>query len=298
MSSRFSLSRIWTIATASFTQLARMKVFYFLVLFALLLVGVNFIRMNEIMGPEIQGMLELISLKSISLGAMQLFAVFFAIAATSLLIPRDMEDRTLYTILCKPVPRLDYLIGKWLGVVLLIGVCLAVMDLALSINLHFRTETVVAEQAARMSEVGFDAASQDRFLDRVREQGPSLSLQWGVATIWLEAMVMAAVALLISTVSSSTLFAMVASFCVYAIGLFQADARAVVLEGDSSWFQEAISRVVAYLFPDLQFYGVVDATARGEALLTADFARLAGISGVYVGIYLVLAWFMFSKKEF
>lgn len=291
-------SRVMTLALATFTQLARMKVFYLLLIFAVLLVGVNFLRFAELLGPEVRGIQELISLKSISMGAMQLFAVLFSIAATALLIPRDMEDRTLYTILCKPVPRIDYLIGKWLGVMILTGLCLGLMGGALAINLYFRTEVVVGEQIDQMARMGMDEESQLAFVEKIYQQGVTASLLRGLISIVLESGVMAAVALLISTLSSSTLFSLVASFGVYAVGLFQADARAVVLSKDASWLQEWLARLIAYLFPDLQFFGVVDATARGEYFPMVDFLKLVGISGVYAGIYLVLAWFLFSRKEF
>ena len=55
-------------------------------------------------------------LKDVSLGAMSIFTSLLAIVATAQLLPRDLEDRTIYTILAKPVPRYEYLIGKLAGV--------------------------------------------------------------------------------------------------------------------------------------------------------------------------------------
>ena len=54
-------------------------------------------------------------LKDVSLGAMSIFTSLLAIVATAQLLPRDLEDRTIYTILAKPVPRYEYLIGKLAG---------------------------------------------------------------------------------------------------------------------------------------------------------------------------------------
>ena len=55
-------------------------------------------------------------LKDIALGAMSIFTSLLAVIATARLLPQDMEDRTVYTILAKPVPRFEYLAGKLLGV--------------------------------------------------------------------------------------------------------------------------------------------------------------------------------------
>ena len=136
-------SRILVIATHTFTQLARMKVFYFLAIFAVIAIASNFFDLPQHEGPESVGANVLRSIKSWSLGAMTLFSVVLSVVATALLLPKDVEDRTLYTILAKPVPRIDYLAGKLLGVLLLVFVSLALMDVLMTAVLQIRTSMVV-----------------------------------------------------------------------------------------------------------------------------------------------------------
>ncbi len=88
---------------------------------------------------------------------MTLFSVVLSIVATALLLPKDVEDRTLYTILAKPVPRLDYLAGKLLGVLLLVFVSLALMDILMVGILHIRTNMVLADQMAMAEGRGWPA---------------------------------------------------------------------------------------------------------------------------------------------
>src|SRR5690606_28460660 len=97
--------RIGVIALHTFTQLVRMKVFYFLAFFALILLASNLFDIQGLGRPELDGTHVLQMIRSWSLGAMTLFSVVLAVTATALLLPRDIEDRTLYTILAKPVPR-------------------------------------------------------------------------------------------------------------------------------------------------------------------------------------------------
>ena len=124
----FSPRRAVIIALSTVTQLVRMKVFYFLAPIALLFVGLQFFDVFWYEGPEAsQPQQELMMHKNLCLGTMMLFSSLFAIVSTALLIPGDIEDRTLYTILCKPVPRLDYLVGKLLGVISVIFVAMLVM---------------------------------------------------------------------------------------------------------------------------------------------------------------------------
>ena len=71
-------------------------------------------------------------LKDVSLGAMSIFTWLLAVLATAMLLPKDIEDRTLYTILAKPVPRFEYLLGKLLGVLALLFVALVADERASS----------------------------------------------------------------------------------------------------------------------------------------------------------------------
>ncbi|HEY1052849.1 MAG TPA: hypothetical protein VGE39_23935, partial [Prosthecobacter sp.] len=128
----FSPLRVWTLAMATMTQLIRMKILAFLLLFCLLAVGAGFAF--SVINPEQQLQL----LKTVVLGSLQIFSIVIGVVATALLLPKYMEDLTLYTILSKPVPRFDYLLGKLVGVLLLIAAGLVVMDAVLSLLIWMR----------------------------------------------------------------------------------------------------------------------------------------------------------------
>ena len=117
----FSFRRIAAITGNTLTELTRLKVFYVLLLFALVLIG------NSIFMAQFTFQQEFQVLKDIGLGAMSLFTSLLAIVATARLLPQDIEDRTVYTILAKPVTRFEYLAGKLAGVLLLLAISLLVM---------------------------------------------------------------------------------------------------------------------------------------------------------------------------
>ena len=100
------------IARNTFTELVRQKVFFFLLIFALLIIGNSAFMAKFSFQEQFQ------MLKDISLGAMSVFTSLIAILATANFLPKDMEDRTIYTLLAKPVPRYRYLLGKLLGILL------------------------------------------------------------------------------------------------------------------------------------------------------------------------------------
>jgi hypothetical protein len=296
--------RISVIATHAFTQLVRMKVFYFLGIFAVIAIASNFFDLPQHEGPESLGengldFLRLI--KSWSLGSMTLFSVVMGIASTALLLPKDVEDRTLYTILAKPVPRIDYLAGKLLGVLLLLFVSLALMDVLMTVMLQVRLSIVLDVQATVGQQRGWDRATLESLRADTLAQGPTWSLQGAVAAVFLRAAVMAAIALLISTFSSSTLFTMVVSFLVYFIGHFQADARDFYLNGGQAGTSAAARYVatgISLVFPDFQLFNVIDAVIQGKTMELVQFVKLTLAALYYVVVYTIASWFAFSDKEF
>jgi len=279
----------------------RMKVFYFLAVFGVIAIASNFFDLPQHEGPESVGVSVLNSIKSWSLGTMTLFSVVLSIVATALLLPKDVEDRTLYTILAKPVPRLDYLAGKLLGVLLLVFVSLALMDGLMTLVLEIRTSMVVEQQVAIGQSMGWPQQMLDSLRREALNNGPTWSLQGAVFAVFLRASIMASLALLISTFSTSTLFTTIISFLIYFIGHFQADARAVFMQSGEAG-QTAMGRfaglLVSLVFPDFQSFNVIDAVIEGQAMPLLILGKLTAI-GIYYALFFTLAsWFVFAKKEF
>jgi hypothetical protein len=295
------LSRISVIALHAFTQLVRMKVFYFLVVFGIIMIASNFFDLPQHDGPEAMGLNVLRSIKSWSLGTMTLFSVVLAIVATALLLPKDVEDRTLYTILAKPVPRFDYLAGKLLGVLLLVFVSLMLMNVLMTAALQVRTGMVLKDQMQMAESLGWPKATIEAMKAETLQQGPSWSLQGAVFAVFLRASIMASLALLISTFSTSTLFTTIVSFLIYFIGHFQADAREVYLqsgEAGQGVFTRLVSLLVSLVLPDFQLFNVIDAVIEGQTLPLLMLGKLTLIGLFYALFFTFASWFVFSEKEF
>lgn len=293
--------RVLVIATHTFTQLARMKVFYFLAIFAVIAIASNFFDLPQHEGPEALGANVLRSIKSWSLGAMTLFSVVLSIVATALLLPKDVEDRTLYTILAKPVPRLDYLIGKLLGVLMLVFVSLALMDVLMTVVLQIRTSMVLEQQEAMATAMGWTQDAIASLRAETMANGPNGSLQGAVFAVFLRASIMASLALLISTFSSSTLFTTIVSFLIYFIGHLQADARDIYLHAGQAGegvFARTASLLVSLVLPDFQLFNVIDAVIEGQALPLLMLGKLTLVGLYYAFFFTIASWFVFADKEF
>src|ERR1700737_621550 len=140
----FSLARVLAITANTVTELTRQKAFYVLLLFALLLIGSSIFLARLTFQQEFQ------VLKDISLGAMSIFTSLLAIVATARMLPQEIEDRTIYTILAKPVPRIEYLAGKLLGVLLLLAISIVVMSALFFAALYLREQALLSETARQL----------------------------------------------------------------------------------------------------------------------------------------------------
>ncbi len=289
-----SPSRILALAANTLTELTRLKVFYFLLIFALLVIG-NSVFMAQLSFEE-----EFQMLKDVALGAMSIFTALIAILATAMLLPKDLEDRTIYTILAKPVPRFEYLLGKLLGIMTLLAIATLVMTALFLAVMWLREGSTIAgatQQARQDSSVTPEDLAH--FITKVRTSTFNANLVPAIVAIFIKASLLAAFTLLVSTFASSSIFAMLMSIAVYFIGHLQATARDYWLNpsGDVQWWSRGLLALVALLFPDLQAFNLGDAAVAGTAIPLGVFLQMAALGGVYVLVYYLIAVVIFSTRE-
>jgi ABC-2 type transport system permease protein len=282
--------RIFAIARNTFTDLARQKVFYVILVFALALIGSSVFMARFSFQQEFQ------ILKDVSLGAMSIFSSLLAIVATARLIPQDIEERTVYTILAKPVPRFEYLLGKLFGVLLLLAVSVALMSALFVAVLYAREQSVLNETAHQLNSAPHDQL--DATLIAVRNAGLKIDIFTGVAVILLKASLLAALTLFVSTFATTNIFTIVVMVFVYFIGHLQATAREYWLDQQNTgWLAKTFLAVVALIFPDLQAFNLVDEIVAGAAIPAALFAKTVLLGIFYIVIYTLAATFVFYGKE-
>lgn len=290
----FSLSRIWTLTTSTFTQLVRMKTFYFLAVFAVVVIAAS--NLNLLYTPVQQ----LKVIRETSMGAMSIFSWLFAISATAILIPRDIEDRTLYTILSKPVPRLEYLIGKLLGVMMVIGVALAVMYLLFSAILYFQEYNIISSEMAYMkTNPRFTAEDRATEAAMISAYGPDLNLLYGVLAVFLKSAVLAAVAMVVSTFASSSLFTIIISFIIFLVGHFHKMITDFwIAEQQGGWITKILSKFLVLVIPDFQIFNITDSISAGQTVPLYLIGQMCALALMYVVVFTIASWFLFADKEF
>lgn len=285
----FSPARIWAIATNTLLELVRLKVFYFLLIFALLLIGSSAFMIDFNFQEQFQ------LLKDVSLGAMSMFTWLLSVLATAMLLPKDIEDRTLYTILAKPVPRFEYLAGKLLGILLLLLISTLVMSALFVIALYGRQQMVIADT---MRTFAGNADQMQEAIRGVRASTFTFSLIPGIAIIYIKAALFAALTLFISTFASSSIFTIMVSVAAYFIGHLQGIARDYWLGSATTGpLPRIFLALVALIFPDLQLFNLVDDIVAGNSIPMILFGKTAALGLLYTCIYLLVAYFVFASKE-
>lgn len=293
--------RIAAVAGVTFTQLMRMRLFVVPAVFAVGFLGLQFVPYQEHLGVEFQGIEQMQLIKDVAMGCMRLFSMLFCVAATALLLPRDSEDRILYTILCKPVPRFDYLAGKALGVLALLGVMLLLMDGLMVCLLHIKETALASELRAALAERHYSAGDMAPYLQQLSEAGNTWNVQRSLLAMFMGFGVLTTFSLLISCVTSGTIVSMVFAIGAYFIGMFQGQlfhtVGAAGEVGTSAGLQW-VERVFAIAVPDFSLFSVSDAASAGAELSPALLGGLLLIAVAYMLLHLLAATWIFAHKEF
>lgn len=281
---------VWAIGRHTLTDLVRQKVFYFLLIFGLLVIG------NSAFIAKLSFQEQFQMLKDISLGAMSVFSSLLAILATANFLPKDMEDRTIYTILAKPVPRYCYLLGKLCGILALLAIAILLMSGLFLGVLWLGESAALAETRAQ-----FASASPEDLALAIKEVTASTfnaNLLPGILVIFIKAALLASLTLFISTFATSSIFTILMAVALYFIGHLQATAREYWLSGvDVDWWSRLLTAIVALLFPDLQAFNLTDDIIAGTAISLKLFLGTAALGGIYIAVYFALSAFVFSGRE-
>ena len=295
-------SRVMALTGVTFTQLLRMRLFMVLLVFAAGFMALQFLPYHGQLGVETRGLYQMQLIKDVALGCMQMIGLIFCVGATALLIPRDAEDRILYTILSKPVPRFEYLLGKLLGVWLVLFLMLLLMDFMLMAVLHFREVSISAELVENLSQQGLTEAQMQPYLAQVAEVSNSWNMPRGIVSMYLGFGVLTGFTLLCSTFTSGTIVSMIFGLGAYFVGMFQhqliSGINAGMGEGGAGVVMRWTEQIVAVLLPDFSLFNVSDAASSGTELGWGLLGGLLLIALAYMLLHLLVSTYIFSRKEF
>jgi ABC-2 type transport system permease protein len=282
--------QIAAVARNTFTELVRQKIFYIILVFALCAIGSSVFMARLTFQEEFQ------MLKDVCLGAMSIFTSLLAILATANFLPKDLEERTIYNILSKPVPRFIYLLGKLAGIILLLFLFTLLMSGVFCLVLWLREHAVLVETRRQFAQG--PAEELAAALHAVRAATFNASLIPGILVIFVKSALLASLTLLISTFATSSLFTIMIAMAIYLIGHLQSTARDYWLQGTViKWWTRVAVGIIALLFPDLQAFNLVDDVIAGASIPLSVFLKTFALGWTYVAVYFAVAAFIFAGRE-
>ena len=250
---------ILTIARNTFKEVLRDKVFYNLFVFALLMIGSALLLGTLTIGEQSK------IIKDIGLASIDLFGVLIAIFVGVGLISKEIEKRTIYTIIAKPVHRYQFLLGRFAGLVFTMWVNTAVMLVA------FCGILVVGGTS------------------------PDSGLMKAVGLMTVAQLIVLSAAMLFSTFTTPTLSG-IFTLALYVIGELTPDLK--TLSEKLSGVSRGLLSGSYYLLPNLALFNVKGEAVHGVPITAGYMLTAIGYGVSYAAVVLLLSCFVFQRRDF
>lgn len=255
-----SLMRVATIAANTVREAVRNKLLYVLLVFAILLITFS-VLVSTLSYVESDRILQ-----DIGIGAIRLFSVAIAIFVGVGLIHKEVDRRTIYTILSKPLSRAEFLLGKYVGLVVAIWLQMAVM-------------------------IGF-------FVLIAAATG--IELWAGHAAMFALTAVELALVVAVATFFSAFTTPMLASFFstgIWAVGHMSRDLRDLGAQSPLASVRE-MTALLYRVLPDLESFNLSIEAVHGLPFETAELWLATVYGAAYATIVLLLAVVVFERRDF
>jgi ABC-type transport system involved in multi-copper enzyme maturation permease subunit len=254
-------AQVRTIALNTFREAVRDRVLYNLIAFALLLVGA------AILVGQISVGVERLVVVNLGLTAISLFGIVIAILIGIGLVSKEIEKKTVYTLLTRPVGRWQFIFGKFCGLVGTLAVNAFLMSVGFFAALLYVTHKFHRADAWLLVAIYF---------------------------ILLELMLLTALALLFSSFSSPLLSAIFA-FAVFVIGTFATDLRsfASAAQGAARW----LGLGLAYLVPNFSAFNVIVEVAHEQPVAPRLILWNTVYALLYSGAAIAGAMLIFERRN-
>lgn len=311
---------IFSIAKTTVGEAVRRRI-----LLVILLIGILFL----VVAPSLNMLTarqETTVLKSLTLGVIQITSAVIALVLTVYMLPNEVERRTIYTILSKPVQRWQFLLGKYFGAVGALGLMIAMMTFtllfvyaamqgqekpALQIGLFIANLIVLIAVIPRFKDkqggplvIGLLSASLMACLYWVGLKTGQLDTfgEFGKtsAMFFIQMCLLAAVGVFFSTFVSPVVNFFL-SGGVYMVGsLFNTLFDAVADNQSMPALARGAVNVIQSIVPNFQNFSVQNSAINAQAVIRGElfhYLNLAGYGLLYISILLILGILIFDRKE-
>jgi len=254
-------NRIGAIAFNTFREAVRDRVLYNLILFALLMIGSSLLLGQITIAVQKQLLINL------GLTAISIFGVLIAIFIGIGLVSKEIDKRTLYTVLTRPVQRWEFIVGKFFGLAGTLVVNAGLMTIGFFVALLFLMRGLERSDASILAAVYF---------------------------ILLQLMMVTAIALVLSSFSTPIESA-VLTFAIFVVGSFNEDLRgfADAAKGTAHY----VGLGVSYLIPNFSSLNYIASVAHGNPIPLNMIILNTAYAMLYAGAAVCAASLIFQNRN-
>lgn len=289
---------IWSIAKTTVGDAMRKKVLqiFLVVAIGLIVISLSFSQTLSFSTRE-GASTDIMLIKSFGLGLMAMAGWLISLVMGVSLIPQEIERRTIYTILSKPVKRYEFIIGKFLGAMLTLALCVACMGIVfvgvVMVKAHGAAAVSTASNASKIADAGSQSVS---IFD--------INMLWGIVMIYLQFMVLSAVVILFSVFMTPTVnfFMGLGVYCIGVMASMTESLANIKLENPTPLTNivKGFYTVIHAIIPNFDKFNVTNTLLHPEAHI-ANVAKYTGQVAIYGIFYallmMMLAVILFEKKE-
>lgn len=253
------MNKITAIALNTFRESIRDRIFYSLLFFAVVLLAFSMVLGNLTLAEPVK------IIKDFGLGSISIVGTLIAIFVGIGMVYKEMEKKTIYVILSKPIARWQFLFGKYCGLSLTIIVEVVVMTALLFVLCY-------------------------QYVPEI-----PLTLFYAIIPIYFELQLILAVAFFFSTFSTSFLSGMF-TLSIFIIGHLTKDLKMLAENGDDVVFQK-FANGLYYIFPNLENLNFKARVVHHIEISHVEFFASLSYAVLYTAVILILAVLIFDRRD-
>ena len=284
---------IWTIAKTTFGDAMRKKVLQIFLVVAIGLIVLSYTFSGSLaFSTRGGGEVDLRMVKNFGLGMIWLAGLLITLVMGVSIIPTEIERRTIYTILSKPVNRYEFIIGKFIGAALTLGLNIGLMGIVFIIMIAIKAAGIqpTLPEGINSQQVGAVAGNSVSLFD--------VNMVYGVILTYLQFLVLSSIIILFSILLTPTVNFFMGGG-IYIIGLFASLTETIARSEQAGAFRTTLYKFIHLVVPNFDKYQVTNSLVYPNPI--ADPGRytiqILGYSVIYALIMMVIAVILFERKE-
>ena len=256
------MKAIWIIALNSYREAIRSRILYSMFVFALILILAAAFFGTVSIGNQV------IVVENFGLFAISIFTVAYVCISGSSLLYRELQHRTVFTVLSRPIPRSRFLLGKYFGMLMTVTIMIAIMGAGLSLMVF------------------------------ILEGSVPIILLHACLNIWFELVIVCAAAIFFSSIVVTPLLSGLFTFGIFLAGRSAEYVLYFVREGTLKGSLSHAMEVLYWIMPHLDFYEMNNAIVYGKAPALETIPWSLAYAAGYAGVLLCLSSLIFLRREF